>query len=47
MITVRPEMPGDEDAIRQVNLRAFGRDLEGKQVDLIRGSRFGALDYPW
>jgi len=40
MITVRPEMPGDEDAIRQVNLRAFGRDLEGKRVDLIRGSRF-------
>jgi len=40
MITVRPEMPGDEDAIRQVNLLAFGRDAEGKLVDLIRGSRF-------
>ncbi len=40
MITVRPEMPGDEDAIRQVNLLAFGRDVEGKLVDLIRGSRF-------
>ncbi len=40
MITVRPELPGDEDAIRQVNLLAFGRDVEGKLVDLIRGSRF-------
>ncbi|MGI6434182.1 MAG: GNAT family N-acetyltransferase [Syntrophomonadaceae bacterium] len=40
MVTIRPEMPGDEEAIRQVNLLAFGRDAEGKLVDLLRGSRF-------
>ncbi|MGZ4441106.1 MAG: GNAT family N-acetyltransferase, partial [Gaiellaceae bacterium] len=35
---IRPERPGDEDAIRAVETAAFGRELEAKIVDDLRGS---------
>lgn len=35
---IRPERAGDEDAIRAVETAAFGRDLEAKIVDDVRGS---------
>lgn len=35
-IAVRPERAGDEDAIRDVNQRAFGGPLEARIVDAVR-----------
>jgi putative acetyltransferase len=35
---IRPEQAGDEDAIRLVETAAFGRELEAKIVDDLRGS---------
>ena len=37
-VTIRPEQPADETAIRRVNHAAFGRALEGGIVDAIRGT---------
>ena len=38
MIAVRPELPGDRDAIRRVNELAFGQPSEADLVDALRGS---------
>lgn len=38
MLVVRQERPGDEDAVRDVNDRAFGQPVEGRIVDDIRGT---------
>jgi putative acetyltransferase len=38
MIAVRPERPGDEDAIRRVNELAFEGPVEADLVDALRGS---------
>jgi putative acetyltransferase len=38
LLVVRPERPGDEDAVRDVNDRAFRQPLEGQIVDDIRGT---------
>lgn len=35
-ILIRDEMPGDADAVRQVNDAAFGREDEGRLVDELR-----------
>jgi putative acetyltransferase len=37
-IEIRHEAPGDVAAIRDVNARAFGRDLEGRIVDALRSN---------
>lgn len=37
-ITVRPEAPGEVEAIRRVNDAAFGRPDEGRLVDALRGA---------
>lgn len=37
-VTIRPEQPGDFDAIRQVVVAAFGSAAEGDLVDNIRAS---------
>jgi len=37
-LTIRPERPADEAAIRAVNDAAFGRGAEGALVDALRGS---------
>ena len=39
MIDIREEQPGDIAAIRDVNRRAFGQDLEASIVDALRGNR--------
>jgi putative acetyltransferase len=36
MITIRPEQPGDVDAVRAVNLRAFPHPVEADLVDKLR-----------
>ncbi len=36
MITIRKEQSGDEDQIRNLNARAFGRAAEGEIVDALR-----------
>ncbi len=36
-MTVRPEQPGDLEAIREVNRAAFGAEGEGRLVDRLRG----------
>lgn len=36
MTTIRPEQAGDRDAIRQLNLDAFGGDAEADIVDALR-----------
>ena len=36
MIEIRDERPGDVEAIRDVNKRAFGQDQEGNIVDALR-----------
>ena len=36
MIDIRDEHPADIDAIREVNRRAFGQELEGRIVDALR-----------
>ena len=38
MIQIRDERPEDLPAIREVNDRAFGQDLEGKLVDQLRAN---------
>lgn len=38
MITIRPERPGDDDAIRHVVAAAFGSDVEADLVERIRSS---------
>jgi putative acetyltransferase len=35
-ITIRPETATDHEAIRQVNLLAFGQEAEGELVDMLR-----------
>jgi putative acetyltransferase len=40
---IRPERPGDEDAVREVHRLAFGRDDEGRLVDDLRAGGFGRL----
>jgi putative acetyltransferase len=35
---IREEQPADIDAVRQVNLDAFGHDLEGRIVDALRAN---------
>jgi predicted N-acetyltransferase YhbS len=37
VITIRREQPGDEEAVRLVNLRAFGQPAEAQIVDALRG----------
>lgn len=37
-VTIRPERPGDEDAIRAVNDEAFDGPVEGRIVEAIRGT---------
>lgn len=37
-VTIRPERPGDEDAIRAVNDAAFEGPVEGRIVDDLRGT---------
>ncbi len=41
MLSLRPELPGDEAAIFQVNQEAFGQPQEGQLVDALRQA--GAL----
>ena len=36
MATIREELPEDFDAVRELNRLAFGRDTEGRLVDLLR-----------
>ena len=43
MIEIRPEEPGDITAIRIVNRRAFGQDLEGHIVDALRANSAAVL----
>jgi len=43
-IPVRPEQPGDSDAIRRVHDAAFGGPTEGRIVDALRG---GEWWLPW
>jgi putative acetyltransferase len=38
VITIRPEQPGDMQAIREVNRRAFGQEQEGAIVDALRAN---------
>ena len=38
MLTIRPEEPGDLDAIRSVHAAAFPTDLESRLVDALRAS---------
>ena len=38
MIEIRQEQPGDAAAIREVNGRAFGQDVEGRIVDALRAN---------
>ena len=38
MITIRHEQPGDIEAIREVNRRAFGQEQEARIVDALRDS---------
>ena len=38
MIEIRPEEPGDIEAIRDVNRRAFGQEQEGRIVDALRAN---------
>ena len=38
MMEIRDETPEDRDAIREVNARAFGQDLEGRLVDALRAN---------
>lgn len=38
LIEIRDEQPGDIDTVRQVNLDAFGQDLEGRIVDALRAN---------
>ncbi len=38
LATIRPETPGDREAISVVNREAFGRESEANLVDAIRGS---------
>ena len=38
MIEVRQEQPGDAAAIREVNRRAFGQEVEGRIVDALRAN---------
>jgi putative acetyltransferase len=37
-IEIREERPADEAAVRDVNARAFGQDLEGRIVDALRAN---------
>ncbi|EPX63775.1 GCN5-related N-acetyltransferase [Cystobacter fuscus DSM 2262] len=37
-VLVRPELPHEAEAIRNVNARAFGRDAEAGLVDALRGA---------
>lgn len=37
-VTIRDETPSDEPAIREVNNQAFGQQLEGRLVDLLRAN---------
>lgn len=37
-LVIRPERPGDEDAVRAVNRAAFGQPLEGRIVEDLRGT---------
>jgi len=37
MITIRPETTEDYDAIREVNALAFGREVEARLVEALRG----------
>ncbi|MFN2484166.1 MAG: GNAT family N-acetyltransferase [Candidatus Limnocylindria bacterium] len=37
-VTIRPERPGEADAVRAVNDAAFGEPVEGRIVDDIRGT---------
>jgi putative acetyltransferase len=37
---IRPERPGDRDAVREVHRLAFGRDDEGRLVDALRAGGF-------
>ena len=38
LIEIRDESPGDVEAIREVNTRAFGRDQEANIVDALRSN---------
>ena len=38
MTEIRDEQPADIDAVRQLNLHAFGHDLEGRIVDALRAN---------
>ena len=38
MTTIRPETAEDYDAIRKVNVLAFGREVEARLVEALRGS---------
>jgi putative acetyltransferase len=42
-VTVRPENPGDREAVREVNRRAFGREDEARLVDALRGGGYARL----
>jgi putative acetyltransferase len=42
-ITIRREVPEDRDAVRNINLRAFGQATEGNIVDALRTSCLEAL----
>jgi putative acetyltransferase len=38
LVTIRPEREQDRDSIYDVNLKAFGREIEPRLVEAIRGS---------
>lgn len=38
MIGIRAEQPGDLEAVREVNRRAFGREDEGRIIDALRAN---------
>jgi putative acetyltransferase len=40
---IRPEVTGDENAIRQVNQLAFGRDAEANLVDALRSGGYSRI----
>jgi len=41
VVTIRAERPGDEAAVRSVNLAAFETSMEADLVDALRGERAG------
>jgi hypothetical protein len=44
-VTIRPEVPTDEDAIRHVNRLGFGQEDEARLVDA--AARKAMFGYPW